>query len=312
MENQLTVSTFEVIKPRFTEIVDETTFKKEISFAMQALSKNSYLAGATQKSILESVLNIAQIGLTLNPAMKMAYLVPRRVGGEVVCCLEPSYQGLCKLVTDTGSVKNIYAHVVHEKDFFQQTLGTDCSIIHRPALGERGNIIAVYAIGILIDERVQVEVMDVSDINKIRDRSEGYKSFKSGNAKTAIWETDYSEMARKTVVKRLTKYLPKTNAWDKVQGAIETMDSDYKIDFMQMDMIEQLMKTSSMDEEKKQFHLNYLNTYTRAEANDLIDKLRSSQVNAILSGNNYNQSQITEHVKNSIDIKEESKDETKP
>lgn len=292
---QLTVSTFDSIKPRFTEIVDEITFKKEISFAMQIISKNNYLATATQKSILESVLNIAQIGLTLNPAMKMAYLVPRRAGGQVVCCLEPSYQGLCKLVTDTGSVKNIYAHPVYENDQFSHTLGTNVQLSHKPTISNKGKMIAVYAVAILT-EGTQIELMDIEEVNKIRDRSEGYKSFKSGKASSAIWETDYSEMARKTVVKRLTKYLPKTEQWDKVQGAIDLMDQDYKADGHQLDTIEQLMRTSSMDQEKKEYHSRYLNMLSREQANRLIDELRASQVDPVLSGNNYNQTQLKEHL----------------
>lgn len=294
--NQLTVKTFDAIKPRFTEIVDEITFKKEISFAMQILGKNSYLASATQNSILESVLNIAQIGLTLNPAMKMAYLVPRRAGGQVVCCLEPSYQGLCKLVTDTGSVKNIYAHPVYENDQFSHVLGTNVQLIHKPTISNKGSMIAVYAVAILNDDRTQVEVMDIEEVNKIRDRSEGYKSFKSGKASTAIWETDYSEMARKTVVKRLTKYLPKTEQWDKVQSAIDLMDQDFKADHYQLDLIEQLMRTSSMDAEKKEYHSRYINMLTREQANKLIEELRASQVDPVLSGHNYNQTQLKEHL----------------
>lgn len=290
--NQLTVSAFEVIKPRFTEIVDEITFKKEISFAMQILKKNSYLASATRDSILESVLNVAQIGLTLNPAMKLAYLVPRRVVGNVVCCLEPSYQGLCKLVTDTGSVKSIYAHPVYEKDTFNYELGTETTIYHKPTMGSRGAMKCVYAVGILTDGTKQVELMSVEDINAIRDRSEGYKSFKDGKAKTAIWESDYSEMARKTVVKRLTKYLPKTENWEKVNNAIELDNSDYKIDYIQMDRIEELMKTSSMDENKKEYHLRYLDQMNRSDANNLIRQLEETQVDRISAGLNYNQADI--------------------
>lgn len=292
----LSTKTFDAIKPRFTEIVDEKTFKKEISFAIQVLSKNSYLASATQNSILESVLNIAQIGLTLNPAMKMAYLVPRRVGGQVVCCLEPSYQGLCKLVTDTGSVKNIYAHPVYQNDKFSHELGTNVQLVHKPAIGNKGNMIAVYAVAILNDGSKQIEIMDIEEINKIRDRSEGYKSFKSGKVSSAIWESDYSEMARKTVVKRLTKYLPKTEQWDKVQNAIDLMDQDYKADHHQLDLIEQLMRTSSMDNERKEFYSRRLNMINRETANQLIDELRESQVDPILSGNNYNQTQIKDHM----------------
>lgn len=294
MANELTVATFEPIKTRFTEIFDEVTFRKECSFAMQHLSKNSYLAIATQKSILESVLNIAQIGLTLNPAMKLAYLVPRRVNNEVVCCLEPSYQGICKLVTDTGSVKNIYSQLVYENDIFEQILGTENTIVHKPKLGNRGAIVGIYAVAILADNRKQVEVMDKPSIDEIRDYSESYKSFKAGKAKSCIWEDNYEEMARKTVIKRLCKYLPKTNNWERISTAIELDNQDYKVDYWQLDKIEQLLRTSSMDEEKKEFISRNLNTYNKEQANQVIAQLEMSQVNPILAGHNYNQSDIKE------------------
>lgn len=292
MENQLTIKTFDPIKTRFVELMDEKTFLKEASFAMQHLGKNTYLATATHKSILESVLNVAQIGLTLNPALKLAYLVPRRVGQDVVCILEPSYQGLCKLATDTGSVKNIYAEIVYQNDQFERILGTENKIIHKPKNSDRGDAIGVYAVAHLFDGRCQTEWMDNLEVYEIRDYSESYKAFKAGKVKDCIWERNEFEMWRKTVIKRLCKYLPKTENWEQLEKAIEFDNYDYKIDFWQMDKIEQLMKSSAMSEEKKEFINRYLNTYTKDQANQLIYELENSQVNPIHAGNNYNQTDI--------------------
>jgi recombination protein RecT len=89
--------------------LDKVTVMKEISFALQHISKNKSLEKCSPESKLKSVVNISQIGLTLNPVAKEAYLVPRwnSVSGGMECCLEPSYVGLIKLLTDAGSVTSV-------------------------------------------------------------------------------------------------------------------------------------------------------------------------------------------------------------
>ena len=297
---ELAISAFEPIRQRFSEVMDEKTFLKEASFAVQLLSKNSYLASSTQKSVLESVLNVAQIGITLNPALKLAYLVPRRVGSDCVCCLEPSYQGLCKLTTDTGSVKNIYAEIVYSNDKFDRILGTENRIVHIPKNSDRGEAIGVYAVAHLFDGRTQTEYMEKLNVYEIRDYSESYKSFVAGKTKDCIWNRNEFEMWRKTVIKRLCKYLPKTENWERLEKAIEMDNQDFKIDYWQIDKIEQLLKTSSMAEEKKEYIWRYLNTYTKEEAHKIIHELEESQVNRIHAGLNYNQGDIIEHNKQTI------------
>lgn len=298
-ELQLTQKSFEPIKKRFTELCDEGTFEKECSFALQHLSKNSYLAGSTPESLLTSVLNVAQIGLTLNPAQKLAYLVPRYNNAKKVleCSLEPSYQGLVKLLTDSGSVNNVYSYLVYENDTFEQILGTSNEIIHKPKLGNRGKIIGIYAVAVLSNGTKQVEVMDIDEVNEIRDSSEGYKAFKAGRAKSAIWEDWYEEMARKTVIKRLVKYLPKSN-YDKLAKAIDLANEDYKASFSQLSYIDSLLLTSTISEERKQFIEKYMNTYTSEQARDTIEMLKNNQLDKLANGLPANQTEIKNSVAN--------------
>ncbi len=96
----------------------QETVMREISFALQALNKNSYLRSCSRESILTSVLNSAQVGLTLNPVSKEAYLVPHK--GE--CVLYPGYGGLIKLIVDAGAVSHIVANVVYEMDDFEMNI----------------------------------------------------------------------------------------------------------------------------------------------------------------------------------------------
>lgn len=300
METGLTIKELEPIKERFVKICNEETYLKEASFALQHLAKNNFLAGCTRSSIQMAVLNIAQIGLTLNPALKLAYLVPRMQGGERICCLEPSYMGLCKLVTDTGSAKNIYAHLIYENDLFEQILGTENKIIHKPKLGERGEFVGVYAVAVLSDGRTQVEVMDKLDVYEIRDKSESYKAFKEKKVKTCVWEDSFGEMTRKTVIKRLTKYLPKTEHWDKISQAIELDNKDYESQHWQLDKIEELLKISGCAEEKKDWISKTMYSYNYEQASQTIKELESAVPDAILAGRNYSQTTVTGHLKNNL------------
>lgn len=228
--NQLTTSEFKPIERKFISLVGEERFTKEASFALQAINKNKQLITADKSSILESVLNVAQTGLSLNPILNLAYLVPRFQYGKVMCQLMPSYQGLVKLLTDSGSVVSVYAHVIHKNDEFEQSLGTSPDIKHSPKLSDRGEIVGAYAVGITKEGNKQVEIMNLEDLHYIRDMSETYKAYKNGKIKSCVWVQWEGEMCKKTVLKRLTKYLPKTQKFEDVAKAIDLDNDDYILD----------------------------------------------------------------------------------
>lgn len=281
----------EKVEKRFVELTDKKTWEKEKAYAIQIFRKNAYLQKASLQSTLEALVNVANIGLSLNPAAKLAYLVPRFVAGGVEVCLEASYQGLVKLITDSGSAKSVYSHIVFEGDEFQEILGTNVELIHSPKRQSETPIL-VYAVAILHDGTKQVEVMSIKDIHDIRDKSEGYKSFINGKAKSCIWNDHFNEMARKTVIRRLCKYLPKTNQWDKINEAIKLDESDYKISDSQIDMIESLLLRANLPQEQKDIIESYYQNYTSTEANDTITLLINNQVDLVSGGFNYNQTDI--------------------
>lgn len=288
---------FPKIKDRFVQLTDNETFIKECSFAIQHLNKNDYLQKSTQDSILQAVLNIANTGLTLNPVLKLAYLVPRynSVNKQIECTLEPSYQGLVKLITDTGSARNVYAHTVFDGDIFEETLGTEPSIVHNPKHKSK-TITMAYAVAVLANGSKQIEVMIAEEINDIRAISESYKAFKEGKVKSCIWESDYGEMARKTVIKRLTKYLPKTELWDNLGQAIQLDNNDYSASPDQLGYIESLLANASLPVEEVIEIEKHMNSLTASEASKLITRLKGNQLDPILAGKNYNQKDINIHM----------------
>ena len=206
----------------------DMNFIKEAGFAIQILGNNSFLASCDQKSIVDSVVNVGLTGLTLNPALKYAYLIPRK--GK--CILDISYMGMIKLLTDAGAVKNIDAGVIYANDKYDFRKGTDPYFKHQPSLSNRGEKVGAYAIAFLRDGGFQFEILGVDEIEKIRATSESYKNEKT--RQYSPWETWDDEMWKKSALKRLFKLLPKTKFSDQLIAAVSN-DHDNEIDDLPKD-----------------------------------------------------------------------------
>jgi recombination protein RecT len=205
--------------------------KQELSFALQIINKSPQLLKCSGESILTAVANISNIGLSLNPAAKEAYLIPRW-NGTTKCMeasLEGSYVGLVKLLTNAGSVTAMNCQLVRENDDFSIDLANnDNPVKHgiNPKI-PRGEIIGAYALGTLIGGDRQVEYMPLEEIEAIRERSETYKAWKEQKIKSCTWVTDFGEMARKTVIRRIYKFLPRTEQMQHIDQAVQLDNSDY-------------------------------------------------------------------------------------
>lgn len=199
-------------------------FEREAGFALQILNGNSYLAGiamSNQNSLIAAVNNVAAIGISLNPASKLAYLVPRK--GTV--CLDISYMGLLHLAQITGAIEWGQAAIVRANDVFELN-GVDKQPTHkyRPFddVIQRGEVVGCYIVVKTDSGDFLTSTMTAAQVNGIRDRSEAYKAFIT--KKTACpWTTDYEEMAKKTVVKQAAKYWPRR---ERVDTAIHHMNTD--------------------------------------------------------------------------------------
>lgn len=300
MERQLTIKDhLNQVKSRFVELVDQKTFEKEVSFALQHINKNPQLKKATIASKQEAVLNVAQTGLTLNPVLKFAYLVPRsqKVGNswETICCLEPSYQGLCKAVTDTGSAKSISAQLVYDGDEFEVTLGTSTSITHKPKFHTK-DITHAYMVAVLSDGSKMIEVMTIDQLNDIRERSESWKAFKANKIKSCVWESDRGEMCRKTVIRRGIKYLPKTEMWDKLGEIIKLDETDYSATDGQINYIESLLQSAAVDHDERASIESEFTTMSQERARELIDYLQENQLDPVDNGQIKAMGQITDKI----------------
>lgn len=171
---------------------------------MTELKRTPKLLDCDQVSFFAAVLQCASLGIEPGSTLGLAYLLPygqKAQNGKPTCQLILGYRGMIELARRSGQISTIYAYCVHERDHFEYRLGLDPTIDHVPATGaDPGPTIAVYAVAKLKDGGFQFEVMSRAEVEKIRKRS------KAGNS--GPWVTDFDEMAKKTVIRRLFKYLP--------------------------------------------------------------------------------------------------------
>jgi recombination protein RecT len=203
---------------------DSLVFEREAAFAVQILQGNEYamsLALRNQQSVVDAMVNVAAIGVSLSPARKQAYLVPR--DGRIA--LDISYMGLIDIATDTGSICWAQAYVVHEKDTFVFN-GAGNLPTHNcePFANERGEILGVYVVAKTNDGDYLTHPMSIDKINAIRDRSVAWKAWLS-KKKSCPWVTDWVEMAKKTCVKQACKYWPRDRA-DRLAEATNYLNTD--------------------------------------------------------------------------------------
>ncbi len=173
--------------------------------ALTEVRKNQELAKCTPGSFMGALVQAAQLGLEPGSGLGLAYLIPYRNNktGEMEATFIPGYRGLLQLARNSGNVKKIEAFIVYDGDVFDYWYGLEPGIKHRPC-GETSaaGVLFAYAACHFSDGTQQFEVMTRKQIDAIRDRGR----------RNPVWNSDYEEMARKTVLRRLCKHLPMTPA----------------------------------------------------------------------------------------------------
>lgn len=171
---------------------------------LAAFSRNPSLWECDPVTIARSVVEAAQLGLEPTGAIGGAHLVPFRNNktGKKEAQLIIDYRGYVQLARRSGEVSKVWARIVRERDEFGVEAGTDDRLTHRPYLGieDPGNITHVYAVIAYRDGSQQFDWDTRAWVDTIRKRS---KASDSGP-----WVTDYAEMAKKSILRRLMKTAP--------------------------------------------------------------------------------------------------------
>lgn len=172
---------------------------------LTVIMQNQKLLDCTPQSIAGAMMQAGSWGLELDPGLGQAYLVPYfdRRNDRNLAQLQIGYQGMIALALRSQQVKKIMARAVYEKDTFHYSFGLEEKLEHVPSDDENpGPLVYVYAVAALEGGEKQFDVMTKADVEKVRKRSRA--------ADSGPWVTDYDSMAKKTVVRRLCKYLPKS------------------------------------------------------------------------------------------------------
>jgi len=294
-------------KQRFETIVDkagsELNWGAETLFAMQVIEKSKYLQGCTLSSLKGSVINIASIGLTLNPAEKLAYLIPRKRNykedGKWVsvweACLDISYRGLIKIATDSGSIRWAKAMLVLNGEEFTWK-GVDEKPVHNitnPFNREENDpdkLIGGYSLAKTSDGDYLCEMMTAKDILAIRDRSEAW--IRGDKGKKGPWESDHGQMAKKTLLRRGSVSWPISERFTHAEGllnvhqGIDFNDADAGADEAQellvddtiVGQLEKLVKGSHVDIKRiyKAFNIEALKDLPMSKLDDCKQRLAES------------------------------------
>ena len=193
------------------------TWAKESQFAIQSFQKNDFLAKtamANPTSAQNAIINVAAIGITLNPAAKLAYLVPRDGGVH----LDISYMGLLHLAQVSGAIQWGQCKLVYANDTYESN-GLDKAPTHKyNAFGERGSVVGGYCTVKTQQGDYLTDEMSLAEIKQVENTSK---------AKNGPWKNWWEEMARKTIVKRAAKYWPRV---ERVDNAIHHLNDDEGIE----------------------------------------------------------------------------------
>lgn len=203
MEGEIAKALPSVITPeRFTRIV------------LSAVSANPQLGQCTPSSFLGAMMTSAQLGLEVNTPLGAAYILPYRNKGVLEAQFQLGYKGLIDLAYRSGEVEIIQAQVVYENDEFTCEYGLEPKLVHKPADSNRGEAVKVYAVFKTKNGGYGFEVMSMEDV-----RQHAAKYSKAYNSGFSPWKTNFEEMAKKTVLKRVLKYAPLKS--DFVRAAVQ-------------------------------------------------------------------------------------------
>lgn len=267
-----------------TEVSPLVDWEKESMFALQAVASNDYLKTISEKhpdSLRNAVINVAAVGLSLNPATHYAYLVPR----DGAACLDISYQGLIKLATDTGSIKWARADLVYELDKFEYHGPAEKPAHTANPFGDRGAFHGVYCIAKTHDGDYLTEVMSAEQIEQVK------KTSPSAVKGKGPWVQWFGEMAKKTVIKRASKTWPKSDQGSRLQDAIDltniadgvTVEPDDYVELLlsdeQIANIEALIEEVGADLEKllKFKHVEKMDQIPAKEYDSLVHLLEAKR-----------------------------------
>jgi recombination protein RecT len=185
------------------------TADKLLRIVSTEISRTPKLKDCTPQSLITAIVQSAQLGLFPDSLAGECYLIPyeNRKAGTLDCQFQIGYKGMLRLAYNSAQIESIEAHSVHENDEFDFCFGTNQYLKFKPNLKNRGENLCYYAQAKLKTGGQPFIILSIEDVNKHRNFS------KAASSNYSPWATHYDEMAKKTAIRVLLKYLPR-NAED--------------------------------------------------------------------------------------------------
>lgn len=218
------------IEPAFNNVArihNAVDFKAQAEFALAILKSNPFLAGVAynnQDSLREAIINVADVGLSLSPVSKLAYLVPR----DNRVCMDVGFRGFTRLAIDGGIIVWAKPELVYDNDEFEFT-GVHSLPIHKyNPFQKRGQIIGGYCASKTPDGAMLVDYMGIAEIMYIRDTySPSYQAYLKDRNKLCSWVISFEEMCKKTLIRRSEKIWPHKSTRERLDRALAiSLDAD--------------------------------------------------------------------------------------
>lgn len=171
--------------------------------AISTIAGSTDLQTADPKTVLGSIMLAAQLKLEIGPALGHFYLTPRKVSGKMTCLPIIGYQGYVELAYRTGRVEKVETFLIREGDKFDHGANSERGRFFdwTPAdYDEKRDWIGVVAMAKI---RGAGTVWAYLPKEKVLARRPHYWE-------STPWKTNEEEMARKTGIRALAPYMPKS------------------------------------------------------------------------------------------------------
>lgn len=223
-------------RPDGKPLIDPDRFVRLLLTTVRTTPK---LELATSPSLLGAAMACAQLGLEPGGPLGQAYIVPfeNRKATTVEATLIVGYQGYVDLMYRSDRVAGVGAHPVFEDEDFYHERGTNEHIAHRPKIDPEGPLIAAYGVVELVTGAKIFEIVSRRKIDEARARAKTDK----------IWKSDFEAMARKTALRRVQKWAPKSI---ELQAATVADGHSFRDVPEKLDDIEDVIDVEAFDDEE--------------------------------------------------------------
>ncbi len=221
------------VMPQFQRIAQKrqkVRWAEESQYALQLCKANPALLSCDPSTLQDAIINVAAVGLSLNPASGHAYLVPEFHKGSKrnTCCLRVSFKGLIKLATDSGSISWVKADTVKANDTFEYRGINQIPMHHMDPFRDRGETIGAYCVAKTTSGDILIDIINREQLERIRNCA------KTQN----VWDNWFDEMAKKAIIKRAAKQWPPGKETEQLDEAIKIINDAEGTDFEEFQQLE--------------------------------------------------------------------------